>query len=112
MKIAIPVVDEQLCPHFGHCSHFAMVEVDDDAKKIRGISYVEPPPHEPGVLPRWLHEQQVDMILAGGMGARAQQLFQQNNIRVVVGCATASAEALANAFLAGNLETGDNLCDH
>ena len=55
MKIAIPVVDKQLCLHFGHCAQFALVEVDDANKEITGTTYAEPPPHEPGVLPKWLH---------------------------------------------------------
>jgi predicted Fe-Mo cluster-binding NifX family protein len=34
MKIAIPVVDKQLCLHFGHCAQFALVDVDDANKEI------------------------------------------------------------------------------
>jgi len=112
MKIAIPIVDGQLCMHFGHCAHFALVDVDDKDKKIVAQKLVEPPPHEPGVLPKWLHEQGATVILAGGMGARAQQLFQQNGIQVVVGCQPAAPETLVGAYLSGALVTGDNACDH
>jgi len=112
MKIAIPVVDKQLCLHFGHRAQFALVEVDDANKEITGTTYAEPPPHEPGVLPKWLHEQQVNVILAGGMGTRAQQLFEQNGIQVVVGCPPASPETLVGAYLTGELQPGDNACDH
>ena len=112
MKIAIPVADGQLCLHFGHCAHFALVEVDDATKKITTNRLVEPPPHEPGVLPRWLPEQGVEVILAGGMGSRAQQLFAQHGIRTVVGCAPAAPADLVAAFLAGDLVTGQNACDH
>ena len=112
MKIAIPIVDGQLCMHFGHCAHFALVDVDEQNKKIVAQKLVEPPPHEPGVLPKWLHDQGATVILAGGMGSRAQQLFQQNGIQVVVGCQTAQPETLVRAFLAGELVTGDNACDH
>ena len=34
-----------------------------------------PPPHEPGVLPGWLHHLGADVIIAGGMGQRAISLF-------------------------------------
>lgn len=112
MKIAIPIVEGQLSLHFGHCSHFALVDVEDTEKKITGTRLAEPPPHEPGVLPQWLHEQGVNVILAGGMGSRAQQLFTQNGIQVVVGCQPASPEALVGAYLSGELVTGDNTCDH
>ena len=112
MNIAIPIVDSQLCMHFGHCAHFALVDVDEQNKKIVAQKLVEPPPHEPGVLPKWLHDQGATVILAGGMGSRAQQLFQQNGIQVVVGCPPASPEALVGAFLTGELKPGDNACDH
>ena len=112
MKIAIPIVDDQLCMHFGHCAHFALVDVDETSKKIVAQKLVEPPPHEPGVLPKWLHDQGATVILAGGMGSRAQQLFQQNGIQVVVGCPTAAPADLVAAFLAGTLVAGENVCDH
>lgn len=112
MKIAIPIVEGQLCLHFGHCAHFALVDVNEAEKKIVAQQLVEPPPHEPGVLPKWLHEQGATVILAGGMGSRAQQLFAQNGIQVVVGCPSEPPEALVGAYLAGQLVTGDNACDH
>lgn len=112
MKIAIPIVDGQLCLHFGHCAHFALVDVDETSKKLVAQKLVEPPPHEPGVLPKWLHDQGATVILAGGMGSRAQQLFAQNGIQVVVGCQPAKPGTLVDAFLAGELVTGDNACDH
>jgi predicted Fe-Mo cluster-binding NifX family protein len=71
-----------------------------------------PPPHEPGVLPRWLHEMGADVILAGGMGARAQDLFNQNGIKVVTGAPADSPESLVHRFLSNSLVTGENVCDH
>ena len=112
MKIAIPLAAGNLCLHFGHCEHFALIDVDKAAKKITAQKLVTPPPHEPGVLPKWLHEQGATVILAGGMGTRAQDLFKQNGIQVVVGCPSEPPEALVAAYLAGTLATGDNTCDH
>jgi len=112
MKIAIPLVQGQLSQHFGHCSEFAILEVDDQNKKILNKSILQPPAHEPGVLPRWLQEQGANVIIAGGMGQRAQQLFAQNGIMVVVGATSGTPEELALDFLNHTLETGANLCDH
>jgi Mrp family chromosome partitioning ATPase/predicted Fe-Mo cluster-binding NifX family protein len=111
MKIAIPVANGQLCMHFGHCEQFAVVSVDDD-RNITGTEFLTPPPHEPGVLPRWLHEQGANVIIAGGMGMRAQQLFANNQIEVVVGAPAGAPEQIAKAYLAGTLEAGENVCDH
>jgi len=112
MRIAIPLADGRLCMHFGHCEQFALVETDAAGKAVTGTRLLTPPPHEPGVLPRWLHEQGADVIIAGGMGQRAQGLFAQNGIQVVVGAPAGSPEEVASAYLAGTLETGRNVCDH
>ena len=71
-----------------------------------------PPAHEPGVLPKWLHELGAQVIIAGGMGSRAQQLFLENGIKVITGAPMDPPESLVNQYLAGILETGDNVCDH
>lgn len=112
MKIAIPMADGRLCMHFGHCEKFAVLEVDETNKRITGTQMLVPPPHAPGVLPAWLHEQGANVIIAGGMGGRAQGLFAQNGIRVLVGAPAEAPETLVNAFLAGTLESGQNVCDH
>lgn len=98
--------------HFGHCEQFAMVEVNEEDKAVLGTTMLQPPAHEPGVLPAWLHEQGANVIIAGGMGQRAQQLFAQNDIAVVVGAGGGSPEELALAYIEGRLEAGENICDH
>ena len=112
MKIAVPVTNGQLATHFGHCEKFAFIEVDERGDIIPGAEYVTPPPHEPGVLPVWLHGKGVTHVIAGGMGQRALQLFQGHGIRVVVGAASDDPETSVRAFLSGTLELADNLCDH
>ncbi|MEJ2648408.1 MAG: NifB/NifX family molybdenum-iron cluster-binding protein [Sedimentisphaerales bacterium] len=71
-----------------------------------------PPAHAPGVLPEWLHENGVNVIIAGGMGQRAQQLFAQNEIDVVIGAQAGTPEELVSAYLQNTLVTGENICDH
>jgi len=112
MRIAIPVTAGKLSAHFGHCEEFAIVDVDEQTKEISNIVKLQPPVHQPGLLPQWLNEQQADVIIAGGMGQRAQQLFAQNNIKVLVGASDQAPEQLVKAYLNDTLETGDNICDH
>jgi predicted Fe-Mo cluster-binding NifX family protein len=112
MKIAIPVADGRLSAHFGHCEGFAIFETDQQGKEVVSKSMHQAPPHEPGLLPRWLHEQGADVIIAGGMGQRAQQLFVENGITVVVGAPSDTPEQLASAYLSGTLHAGENICDH
>ncbi len=112
MKIAIPLADGRLCMHFGHCEHFALIDADAAEKKILARQDVEAPPHQPGMLPGWLAERGATVIIAGGMGGRAQALFAERGIAVVVGAPAETPEKLVSDYLAGTLESGSNLCDH
>lgn len=112
MKIAIPVAAGRLAMHFGHCEQFALVDVDEIEGKPSKTVLLNPPPHEPGLLPRWLHEHGADVILAGGMGQRAQQIFAQNDIKVIVGVEAGTPEELVEKYTSGSLIGGQNLCDH
>ena len=109
-KIAIPIAEGRLTNHFGHAAEFAIVHVKD--KDIAKKELLEPPPHEPGVLPRWLHELGVDVIIAGGMGQRALSLFGENGIQVVTGAPSLPPEELVQQYLSDALMTGENVCDH
>jgi ATP-binding protein involved in chromosome partitioning len=112
MKIAIPVQAGRVSMHFGHCDEFALYEVNEGDKAILGKTVHKPPSHEPGALPRWLHELGANVIITGGMGQRAQQLFAQNGISVILGCPADVPEQVAAAYLNGTLRPGDNVCDH
>jgi len=84
------------------------VENQDIKKK----EVLEPPPHEPGVLPGWLHELGVGVVIAGGMGQRAIELFAQKGIKVVTGALGGGPEQLVRQYLTIILVTGENVCDH
>lgn len=98
--------------HFGHCEKFVIVDVDETTKMITSKEEVVPPPHEPGLLPKWLHEKGVTAIIASGMGTRAQQFFQQYGIEVVVGAPPDHPQTVILSWLKGELKTGGNVCDH
>jgi Mrp family chromosome partitioning ATPase/predicted Fe-Mo cluster-binding NifX family protein len=107
---AIPLAEGKLCSHFGHCEQFALIQTEKE--KITGKMMHRPPAHEPGVLPRWLHDLGAQVIIAGGMGSRAKQLFVESGIKVVTGAPMDPPESLVNQYLAGILVTGNNVCDH
>ena len=110
-KIAIPVNELGILDaHFGHCKFFELVEVEDG--NIVSEEKVAPPPHEPGVLPRWLAEKGATDIIAGGMGQRAIQIFNHFNINVFVGASQMDSKELVNGFLNGTLTFSSNYCDH
>lgn len=107
---AIPTENGKLCAHFGHCEKFAVVETEDD--KVIGVEFITPPVHQPGVYPEFLAGKGVSVIISGGMGVKAQQLFAQNNIEVSIGVAAEEPIAVVEKYINGHLKTGENMCDH
>lgn len=110
LKIAVPTFNDQLTTHFGHCEKFAIVSVQDN--KILGSEFISPPVHQPGVYPRFLADLGVKVIIAGGMGQKAQDLFTQNNIEVYMGVSAGSPTDLVEKYINNNLDTGENQCTH
>jgi ATP-binding protein involved in chromosome partitioning len=108
--VALPISEEKLSAHFGHPDYFAFITTDDG--KIVGRDNITSPPHEPGLLPQWLHEKGASVVIAGGMGERAQTLLRQNGIDVIVGAPVDNPEALVKEYLSGSLSGGANTCDH
>ncbi len=112
MRIAIPLANGRLSMHFGHCERFALMDVDPESRKVISREDVDAPPHQPGLLPGWLGERGARMIIAGGIGQRAQSLLAEMGIQVVVGAPSETPEKLVGDYLAGTLRVGENICDH
>ncbi|MGD8992953.1 MAG: NifB/NifX family molybdenum-iron cluster-binding protein [Desulfobacterales bacterium] len=110
MRFAIPLANGKLTAHFGHCQMFALIEVAEN--EITDKQLLIPPPHEPGILPSWLHQKGADVIIAGGMGQRAISLFSEKGIKVITGAPELEPEALVTNYLDNTLMTGANVCDH
>lgn len=108
--IAIPTTEGQLDAHFGHCKQFAMVDIENN--EIKEINYLDAPPHQPGLLPPWLAERGATDIIAGGMGQRAIQLFNEQGVNVFVGAPKLSPEELVVGLLQETLQFTANYCDH
>ncbi len=112
MRYAIPVSGGRVSPHFGHCEFFALIDADEDKRIIIRKELVPSPGHQPGLLPGWLADQGVALVIAGGMGSRAQDLFRQHSIQVVVGAMESDPERAVLSYLDGQLTTEGNICDH
>ena len=108
MKFAIPLANGKLAEHFGHCQVFAIINVEGN--KITNKEFLMPPPHEPGILPQWLSKKGANVVIAGGMGHRAIELFNMAGITVVTGAPSEEPETLVNNYLNNTLTIGNNLC--
>jgi ATP-binding protein involved in chromosome partitioning len=112
MKYAVPVSGGMMSPHFGHCEQFALFDVEEQKKEITSKEFIASPEHQPGLLPRWLAEKGVQVVIAGGMGPRAVDIFHQNGIDVVLGAMESDPEKAVLSHISGTLDIGDNVCDH
>ncbi len=102
MKIAVPVENGVVSGHFGHAPQFAFMEVSD--RQITKTEIMTPPPHEPGVLPKWLGDSGATHVLCGGIGKRAVELLQASGIEVIAGIPSIDASKAVSDFLAGELK--------
>jgi len=108
-KVAISTDGDEVAAHFGRCQAYTIVEIADGAIQSREL--IPNPGHEPGFLPGYLAQRGVTCIVAGGMGPRAQGLFDQQGIETIVGV-SGSVEDAIQAYLRGELEAGESLCEH
>lgn len=112
MKFAIPLAEGKLTTHFGHCKSFAFLTVNVGSCPVIQKTEIEPPPHQPGLLPVWLHEHGITHVIAGGLGQKARTLMEERQMKVMVGAPSLEPEVLVQQYLSGKLELGSNCCDH
>ncbi len=107
MIIAVACDGKNVTEHFGHCQSFALYTEENG--KIVSTKVVANPGHKPGFLPNFLADNGVKVIISGGMGGGAVDIFNSRDIEVVIG---AKGDALENveAYLAGKLVSTGSIC--
>jgi len=109
MKIAIATEGDSVAMHFGRCGGYTIFEIKDN--KVVSEKYEEAPEHQPGLMPKWLSSKGADLVIAGGAGAMARELFGRMGIRLILGAGGPVKEALKK-YLDGSLGDGESLCDN
>jgi predicted Fe-Mo cluster-binding NifX family protein len=107
MKIAISTDGEYVSPHFGRCPCFTIVEMEKG--KVLSQETVNNPGHTPAFLPQFLSEKGIRCIIAGGMGRRAEELFSEQGIGIIVGVSGRIDEVI-DKLTKGLLKGGESLC--
>jgi predicted Fe-Mo cluster-binding NifX family protein len=108
MKVAISTDGQNVSAHFGRCPSYTILEIRDG--KVIQSGEIQNPGHHPGYLPRFFNDMEVNCIIAGGMGARASELFAQYNIQPILGI-SGKIETVINQLLNGTLKGGESLCE-
>ncbi len=107
MKIAVASEGDTVTEHFGYCENFNVFEIEDN--KIISSESVLSPGHKPGLLPKFLHDLGVNVIISGGMGTGAIEIFNENSIQVITG-AKGNAEDIVNKYLEGEIQISVEAC--
>lgn len=106
-KIAVASDKGMVTEHFGHCENFIIFDTENE--QIIKQETLANPGHKPGFLPNFLADYGVDLIISGGMGGGAIDIFNERNVEVLVG-AKGSAKEVVEAYLQGSLESTGSAC--
>lgn len=107
MKIAVASEMGIVTEHFGHCEYFAIFQVENN--HIVKRDSVQNPGHKPGFLPNFLNEMGVNVIISGGMGGGAVEMFNERGIEVIIG-ANGDVNIAAEQYLRGVLKSTGSIC--
>lgn len=107
MRIAVAGEGKNVTEHFGHCVNFLIYNVENG--KISNEESIPNPGHKPGFLPNFLADRGVNVIISGGMGGGAVDIFNERNVEVVVG-ASGDAKTAVENYLKGELNTTGSVC--
>lgn len=107
MKIAIATDGNLVSGHFGHCEGFTIYEIEAD--EVVSKDKIENPGHKPGFLPVFLNEKGVDIVVSGGMGGKAIDLFNEKGIDVITG-ARGEIDLVMDQYISGELISDESVC--
>jgi predicted Fe-Mo cluster-binding NifX family protein len=104
-------LDGQISQHFGRCPYYLIVDVEgDEIVKTDTIANPYYTQHTPGVVPEFINEQGAHVMIAGGIGPRAIDLFASLGIEVLSGMAGKTGD-IVQAYLKGEI-SGVEECGH
>lgn len=110
-KAAIALDGKVVSEHFGKVKEFLFVTFEDGKELSREVLAAPAEEHAPGVFPNWVKQMGADVVMAGGMGVKAKQFFQNLGIQVLTVPAM-DAEEGVKALLAGTVRTVETDCGH
>ncbi len=104
-------LDATISAHFGRCPFFTLVEVEENGCEIKKVEVVENPyygDHQVGAVPGFINKKQANIMVAGGMGRRAQGFFTEFGIKPVTGFSE-TVKSAVDKYFDGKLD-GFSVC--
>ncbi len=108
MRIALAVDNNMITEHFGHCEYFVVYDVE--GKDVSGSEIIKNPPHQRGFLPKFLKDNNIDVIITGNMGKMAVNNLKDLGVECYLGV-TGNMIDVLNSYLDGTLVSNDEICE-
>jgi predicted Fe-Mo cluster-binding NifX family protein len=107
MKVALSTKNNMITEHFGHCDYFVVYEIDNN--EVKGSTLVKNPPHQKGYLPKFLKDQGIDVVIAGGIGQMAVNLLNDLGVKCYMNV-QGDVDTVIENFLNHSLENDGKPC--
>lgn len=107
MKIAIATDNNSVSAHFGRCPFYTIFDIEEG--EIVNRIEVPNPGHATGTIPKFMNDKGVNVMIAGGMGWRAQEFFKEFGIETLMGI-TGKIDDVIEKIKKGTLKGGESLC--
>jgi len=110
MRIAVTYEDGMIFQHFGHTENFKIYDIKDG--KVENAQVVSSNGSGHGALATLLAENDVEVLICGGIGGGAQMALAEAGIKLYGGV-SGEADVAVEALLKDSLEFNPNVkCDH
>ena len=107
LRISVAAMGQAVAGHFGHCENFLFFDTEDG--KIVNMESVPNPGHKPGFLPNFLADRGAKVIITGGMGGGAVDIFNERDVEVILGV-QGDAKTAVETYLRGELKSTGSIC--
>ena len=106
--VAVSVDNKDVSMHFGRCEKYCLYEIED--KHIVKKTEIKNPGHQPFFLPKFLSEKKVNVLITGGIGPRAIELFKKLNIKIITNV-EGKIEKVISDYLSGKIKENVDPCE-
>jgi predicted Fe-Mo cluster-binding NifX family protein len=111
IKVAMPVENNLLSPHFGHAEKFLFFDIEDG--KILSTEITPTPEHMEGSFPEWIKSNNANVVIVSGIGPKAVEILEQSGITVITNVVPDKPRKIVEDFINNKLDTSyEDVCEH
>jgi len=109
MKVALSTKNNMITNHFGRCDYFIVYEIEN--QKIKASSLIKNPPHHEGLLPKYLSDKGIEVVITGGIGKNAIDYLKKFNIKCYMNVQGEASDVI-KMYMNGSLKNHGEPCNH